>query len=76
MRLLCAVTDEPFSRFENLNQQPNEDAYNKVLYEVIKFGERCEYEKELDLIIQQLAYNPDNRMTSEKLCAEIQNLIK
>lgn len=76
LRLLCAVENEPFSRFEQLNQQSNENAYNKMLYEVVKFGERCNFEKELDILIPQLAFNPDNRPSPEKLCTEIQIALK
>lgn len=76
LRLLCAVVDEPFSRFESLNQQPSEDSYNKILYEVVKFGEHHELERELDFIVQQLAYNPDNRLAPEKLCTEIQSVVR
>ena len=74
LRILCNVADESFERFTHLNQQKNETDYNKVLYEVVKFGERHNYEKELNLIMQQLAYEPDNRMAPEKLFTEIQSL--
>lgn len=76
LRLLCAVADESFTPFEHLNLQTTETAYNKVLYEVVKFGEHCGFEKELDFLVQQLAFDPDNRMSPEKLCSEIQAVMR
>lgn len=73
LRLLCSVVEESFDKFTQLNRQTNQKDYEKVLYEVVKFGERHQLEAELAVIINQLSFDPDHRLTPEKLFNFIQN---
>lgn len=73
LRLLCYLVDRPFEVFHRLNQQQNAEDYEKALYEVVKFGERHQFEAELTIILNQLSFDPDSRLTPEKLFNLIQN---
>lgn len=72
LKLLCSLVEEPFEKFSSLNKQKTQADYEKMLYEVVKFGERNGFEKELNIIMGQLSYEPESRLTPEKLYNSIQ----
>ena len=70
---MCSVSDTPFAQFEQLNQQKTDTNYNKVLYDIVKFCERCDFERELAVIMQLLMKEPAGRMSPDKVYVSIQN---
>ena len=72
VRMLCAVSDTSFKQFEELNRQETDQDFNKLLYEVVKFGEREGFERELSVAMPLLMKDPIHRPTPEKLFAQIQ----
>jgi len=72
LRLLCAISDQDFTPFESLNKQTDDTSYNKILYDIVRFGERCGYDKELSVIVQLLMKDPINRLSADKLFNFIQ----
>lgn len=73
VRLLCSVSDTSFAEFETLNLQKNDTNYNKILYNIVKFCERCDFERELILIMQMLMKEPGSRMSPDKIYVNLQN---
>ena len=72
LRLLCNYTDTPFEQFEHLNKQKEDEKYNEVLYEIVKFGEREKLERELSIIIPLIMKDTFYRMIPEKIYTTIQ----
>ena len=72
LRLLCNLTDTDFSNFDKLNRIKNLSDYSNKLYEIVKFGERNNYQKELAIIIQTIGMDPNQRLSPDKLYAQIQ----
>jgi serine/threonine protein kinase len=72
LRLLCNLTDTPFEQFAHLNKQIEDDKYNEVLYEIVKYGEREKLEKELGVIIPLIMKDTFYRMIPEKIYTTIQ----
>ena len=73
LRLLCNLTETDFSEFDKLNLTKNLSDYSKRLYEIVKFGERNNFQKELAIIIQTIGMDPNQRLSPDKLYAQIQN---
>lgn len=72
LRLLCNLTNTDFSEFDKLNLTNNLTDYSKRLYEIVKFGERNNFQKELAIIIQTIGMDPNQRLSPDKLYAQIQ----
>lgn len=72
VRLLCNISETSFKQFEELNLQSNDTTYSKILYEIVKFGERSGFEKELGIVVQLLMRDPLSRLSAEKLYNMIQ----
>jgi hypothetical protein len=73
VRLLCSVSDTAFTQFESLNLQKTETNYNKILYDIVKFCERCDFERELAIIMQLIMRDPGSRMSPDKIYVTLQN---
>ena len=73
LRLLCAVVDAPFGPFSELNKQSKDSDYNNILYEIVKFGEIENMNRELSILMPLLTKEPAQRTTPEKLYSSIQS---
>ena len=54
LRMLCSIADTPFETFWGLNRAAGSDSdveFNIILYDIVKFGERHNFEKELGLLV-------------------------
>lgn len=73
LKMLCILSETSFDSMAQLNLQKSHHDFNECLYEIVKFGERYSFEKELGIIVQLLMLDPVNRPSPDKLFYMIQN---